>query len=318
MARGRKCVQVRMEFDRFFVYSISSSTAALKQLRTLQAVDNTAKGKSAAKKTVGDCCICECDKYMTLYVVSYDALGLFTVSVCQSLFIAPCSHAFHYKCIRPLLELHHPGFSCPLCRTFADLEADVEVDETELKAIEDALDEAEEEDLVAVATEPNGKGKGVLGASADDAIEVDSDNGPAQGQAPVGQTGNRVPAPPVVTTSTVPTLGHQQTSTGADDDRQVEDELEVDFDEDEDERMVSGSADEFGGRLQAGGDAGEDYMDTTYSPDKRNGHMPFSNNSRNPTPGVGPSNARDIPLRINSAGVEESVGEREARELADA
>lgn len=50
------------------------------------------------------------------------------MAVHQSLFIAPCSHVFHYKCIRPLLLMHHPGFSCPLCRTFADLEEDVEVD----------------------------------------------------------------------------------------------------------------------------------------------------------------------------------------------
>jgi hypothetical protein len=55
-------------------------------------------------------------------------LGLFGVTIRQALFIAPCSHTFHYKCIRPLLESHHPGFSCPLCRTFADLEEDVEVE----------------------------------------------------------------------------------------------------------------------------------------------------------------------------------------------
>ena len=54
--------------------------------------------------------------------------GLFSVSIRQALFIAPCSHTFHYKCIRPLLESHHPAFSCPLCRTFADLEEDVEVE----------------------------------------------------------------------------------------------------------------------------------------------------------------------------------------------
>ena len=60
-----------------------------------------------------DCCIC-----------------LFPITVCQALFIAPCSHAFHYKCMRPMLVAHHPGFSCPLCRTFADLESDVEVDYT--------------------------------------------------------------------------------------------------------------------------------------------------------------------------------------------
>lgn len=61
---------------------------------------------------VTDCCIC-----------------LFSVTVYQALFIAPCSHIFHFKCIRPLLMQHHPGFSCPLCRTFGDLEADVEQDD---------------------------------------------------------------------------------------------------------------------------------------------------------------------------------------------
>jgi len=54
--------------------------------------------------------------------------GLFSVTIRQALFIAPCSHAFHYKCIRPLLEKHASAFSCPLCRSFADLDEDVEVD----------------------------------------------------------------------------------------------------------------------------------------------------------------------------------------------
>jgi hypothetical protein len=72
---------------------------------------------------------------------SYDALiGLFSVTIRQALFIAPCSHAFHYKCIRPLLDAHHPAFSCPLCRTFADLEEDVEV-EVEVDYEEEADDE---------------------------------------------------------------------------------------------------------------------------------------------------------------------------------
>lgn len=30
--------------------------------------------------------------------------------------------------------MHHPGFSCPLCRTFADLEADVEVEHRDMEA----------------------------------------------------------------------------------------------------------------------------------------------------------------------------------------
>lgn len=69
--------------------------------------------------------------------------GLFAVAINQALFIAPCSHTFHYKCIRPLLDAHHPAFNCPLCRTFADLEEDVEVDidpELDLIADEDVSD----------------------------------------------------------------------------------------------------------------------------------------------------------------------------------
>jgi hypothetical protein len=50
------------------------------------------------------------------------------VTIRQALFIAPCSHTFHYKCIKPLLDSHHPAFSCPLCRSFADLDEDVEVE----------------------------------------------------------------------------------------------------------------------------------------------------------------------------------------------
>lgn len=63
---------------------------------------------------------------------------MFAVAINQALFIAPCSHTFHYKCIRPLLDAHHPAFNCPLCRTFADLEEDVEVDiDPELDMIAD-------------------------------------------------------------------------------------------------------------------------------------------------------------------------------------
>ncbi|KAG6818768.1 hypothetical protein H0H93_001980, partial [Arthromyces matolae] len=69
---------------------------------------------------IPDCCIC-----------------LFSVTIRQALFIAPCSHTFHYKCIRPLLETHHPAFSCPLCRTFADLEEDVEVEVGEVEGGEE-------------------------------------------------------------------------------------------------------------------------------------------------------------------------------------
>ncbi|KAJ6452753.1 hypothetical protein C8R45DRAFT_1193432 [Mycena sanguinolenta] len=113
-------------------------TAALKNLRSL-AIAPPAGADGAGASTLGpggseakaggkrrkgtsmgipDCCIC-----------------LFPVSIRQALFIAPCSHTFHYKCLRPLLEAHHPAFSCPLCRTFADLEEDVEVELEEVRVV---------------------------------------------------------------------------------------------------------------------------------------------------------------------------------------
>lgn len=79
------------------------SLNALKQFRQLT-------GPDAFKHQNTDCCICLCG-----------------IGPCQALFLAPCSHVYHYKCIRPLLVNHHPGFLCPICRSFADLEASCEV-----------------------------------------------------------------------------------------------------------------------------------------------------------------------------------------------
>ncbi|SAM82570.1 related to component of the spindle assembly checkpoint dma1 [Ustilago bromivora] len=127
-----RCVKMRVELNRGWQREASQfNVNALRQLRALQGTPISPpedKGKTASAAallptnrqgvSVTDCCIC-----------------LFSVTVCQALFIAPCSHVFHYKCIRPLLNLHHPGFSCPLCRTFADLDADVEEDEAWQEAL---------------------------------------------------------------------------------------------------------------------------------------------------------------------------------------
>ncbi|KAG8806835.1 hypothetical protein FRC17_004773, partial [Serendipita sp. 399] len=96
-------------------------TNALAQLKALSnltssvsapvATTSGANRSKTKKSAVSDCCIC-----------------LFPVTVCQALFIAPCSHSFHYKCIRGTLFERHPNFSCPLCRSFHNLEADVEIE----------------------------------------------------------------------------------------------------------------------------------------------------------------------------------------------
>lgn len=66
---------------------------------------------------VDECCIC-----------------LFAIAPFQALFVAPCSHTFHYKCLRPLL-INHPGFLCPLCRKYADLDASCNVEVDEVKSM---------------------------------------------------------------------------------------------------------------------------------------------------------------------------------------
>ncbi|KAH9815496.1 hypothetical protein DFH28DRAFT_1082321 [Melampsora americana] len=122
-----RCVKMRVELNRGWQRTANNfNQQALAQLRALGGDSNLSErnsttenksnkdsSKSEPLKPVSDCCIC-----------------LFGVTVCQALFIAPCSHVYHFKCIRPLLQMHHPGFSCPLCRTFADLEADVETEDS--------------------------------------------------------------------------------------------------------------------------------------------------------------------------------------------
>ncbi|KAF8154458.1 hypothetical protein B0H34DRAFT_523907 [Crassisporium funariophilum] len=128
-----KSVKIRVEIGREWQSGANAfNTNALKNLKTMALPPvngkqpiSVAKAPASGKSQIPDCCIC-----------------LFGVTIRQALFIAPCSHTFHYKCIRPLLESHHPAFSCPLCRTFADLEEDVEI-EVEYEEEEAEVDEVE-------------------------------------------------------------------------------------------------------------------------------------------------------------------------------
>ncbi|KAI1312636.1 hypothetical protein EDD11_002908 [Mortierella claussenii] len=99
-----RCVKMRLELNRSWQQQANpfreNTLKAIRSLTTANAASST------------DCCIC-----------------LFRIASFQSLFVAPCSHVYHYKCIRPMLISNHPGFLCPLCRTFADLEDTVEIDD---------------------------------------------------------------------------------------------------------------------------------------------------------------------------------------------
>ncbi|KAJ7100951.1 hypothetical protein B0H15DRAFT_817863 [Mycena belliarum] len=157
-----KSVKIRIEVGREWQSAANAfNTNALKNLKTLAiaapalvAPATSGRRKAAGAGNIPDCCIC-----------------LFPVSIRQALFIAPCSHAFHYKCLRPLLEAHHPAFSCPLCRTFADLEEDVEVEAEE--------DDDEFENPAGFPTEtlaspvPGVEHEGVLADDLEDGDEVD-------------------------------------------------------------------------------------------------------------------------------------------------
>ncbi|CAG8956601.1 hypothetical protein HYFRA_00011912 [Hymenoscyphus fraxineus] len=105
-----RCVKIRVELNKGWQTAPSSfNVQSHKRLREL---NNS--GKSSGSGTSQDCAIC---------------LG--PIAPCQSLFVAPCSHTWHYKCIRVIINgPHWPHFICPNCRSVADLEAELDDPET--------------------------------------------------------------------------------------------------------------------------------------------------------------------------------------------
>lgn len=119
-----RCVKIRVECNRGWQKSLNSfNTSAHKRLLK-SAVKTKNRDSDAASVNSSECSIC-----------------LNPVAPCQALFVAPCSHVWHYKCIRNLIHSPQwPNFLCPNCRFMADLEADVEQPEDEEwdEAAEDA------------------------------------------------------------------------------------------------------------------------------------------------------------------------------------
>ncbi|OCK74219.1 hypothetical protein K432DRAFT_311175 [Lepidopterella palustris CBS 459.81] len=103
-----RCVKIRIECNRGWQQGLNNFNK-----QTHQRLRNLAKAKKdsdAASAHSSECSIC-----------------LMSIAPCQSLFVAPCSHVWHYKCIRPILNgPTWPNFLCPNCRAVTDLEADVE------------------------------------------------------------------------------------------------------------------------------------------------------------------------------------------------
>ncbi|OIW33777.1 SMAD/FHA domain-containing protein, partial [Coniochaeta ligniaria NRRL 30616] len=103
-----RCVKMRLELNRGWQNKLNTfNMTTHKRLRNMTASSGNA---SATQSYTQDCSIC-----------------LNSIAPCQCLFVAPCSHTWHYKCIRSLLSSpSYPIFICPNCRAAADLEADVE------------------------------------------------------------------------------------------------------------------------------------------------------------------------------------------------
>ncbi|MCJ1308989.1 hypothetical protein MMC25_002644 [Agyrium rufum] len=110
-----RCVKIRIECNRSWQKGLNNfNTATHKRLRALskpESKQDNKKDSDTASTHTSECSIC-----------------LMSVAPCQSLFVAPCSHVWHFKCIRPILTdmKTYPQFLCPNCRAVADLEADVD------------------------------------------------------------------------------------------------------------------------------------------------------------------------------------------------
>lgn len=90
-----------------------------------------------SRADIQECCIC-----------------LYAIAPFQALFIAPCSHIFHFKCLRPIVFQNYPGFSCPLCRSYFDLEASVAVEVDEVLDAINAAKEVKEKQQQALKSTP--------------------------------------------------------------------------------------------------------------------------------------------------------------------
>lgn len=100
-----RCVKMRVELNRSWKRRANIfNKEAMAKLKNLQ--------KMTADSEEEDCSIC-----------------LSKIKPCQAIFISPCSHNWHYRCIRRLVMSSYPQFVCPNCRSACDLEASLDTDD---------------------------------------------------------------------------------------------------------------------------------------------------------------------------------------------
>lgn len=104
-----RCVKMRCEFNKSWQRKVNQFNLEIhKKFRDL-AVGDRVHAITAVADDRLECAIC-----------------LLQLEPCQALFISPCLHSWHYKCIRPIIIKSYPQFYCPNCRLMCDLETDIE------------------------------------------------------------------------------------------------------------------------------------------------------------------------------------------------
>ncbi|KAK8057624.1 E3 ubiquitin-protein ligase DMA2 [Apiospora saccharicola] len=128
-----RCVKMRIELNRG--WQAKPNTFNMATHKRLRNMTLAASNASHAQ----DCSIC-----------------LNAIAPCQSLFVAPCSHTWHFKCIRELLMgPSYPIFSCPNCRAAADLDMDVEEVSDEWQQLDSGPEEANDNPFADNTSQPD-------------------------------------------------------------------------------------------------------------------------------------------------------------------
>lgn len=118
-----KCVRMKIELNKSWKRKANAfNKEALQRIKNLQKVFNNGVEEE-------DCSIC-----------------LSKIKPCQAIFISPCSHNWHFHCIRRLVMLSYPQFVCPNCRSTCDLEANLESSDEESDLAEMNDDSIEKDD----------------------------------------------------------------------------------------------------------------------------------------------------------------------------
>ncbi|KAJ3138813.1 hypothetical protein HK100_012209 [Physocladia obscura] len=117
-----KCISVRIGFyDNTWIKQLRKKADPKKFQKALKQLLNASNPHAAHTddddgSPPEDCCIC---------------IG--EIQPLQAIFIAPCSHCYHYKCVNSIL-IQSQMFQCPMCRQVANLAASVSTESLEGKA----------------------------------------------------------------------------------------------------------------------------------------------------------------------------------------